>query len=76
MRILFRDGRLADDEHKSIDTLLVNQDRKILMNPLEDLDPDEKLAVLTDMMNADPIQNELNVINQRWSEVTNFFGTP
>lgn len=27
------------------------------------------------MMNADPIQNELNVISQRWSEVTNFFGT-
>jgi hypothetical protein len=45
------------------------------VNPLEDLDPDEKLAVLTDMMNADPIQNELNVISQRWSEVTNFFGT-
>lgn len=24
MRILFRDGRLSEDEHKSIDTLLVN----------------------------------------------------
>ena len=55
MRILFRDGKQAKDEHKHIDTLLVNQDRQILVNPLEDLDQDEKLAVLTDIMNADPI---------------------
>ena len=61
MTILFRDPSEADDEYKDIDTIMVNKDRKILVNPLEDLDEDEKLAVLTDIMNADPVQNELNI---------------
>jgi len=34
---------------------MINQDRKIVVNPMEDLDEEEKLAVLTDMMNADPV---------------------
>jgi len=34
---------------------MVNYDRKIVLNPMEDLDEDEKLAVLTDIINADPI---------------------
>jgi len=32
------------------------------VNPLEDLDEEEKLAVLTEILNADPIQNELNIV--------------
>jgi len=31
---------------------------------MEDLDEEEKLAVLTDIIHADPIQNELNVVRQ------------
>jgi len=34
---------------------MINSDRKIIVNPMEDLDEEEKLAVLTDIMNADPI---------------------
>ena len=41
---------------------MVNKDRQIIVNPLEDLDDEEKLAVLTDIMNADPVQNELNIV--------------
>ena len=46
---------------------MVNRDREILSNPLEDLDEEEKIAVLTDIMNADPVQNELNIKRQEWS---------
>ena len=63
MTLLFRDA--ANDEsdarYRDIDTIMVNRDREILTNPMEDLDDDEKLAVLTDIMNADPVQNELNI---------------
>lgn len=38
-----------------IDVLIINRDREIIYNPLEDLDQDEKLAVLTDIINSDPI---------------------
>ena len=42
---------------------MINNDRKILLNPMEELDMEEKLAILTDIINADPIQNELNIVN-------------
>lgn len=41
--------------------MLINRDRQIVVNPLEDMDMDEKLAVLTDIINSDPTQNELNI---------------
>jgi len=76
MSILFRNAAEdeADERYKDIDILMVNRDRQILSNPLEDLDDDEKLAVLTDIMNADPVQNELNIKQQRWEPVQHFFG--
>jgi len=54
MTILFRDTREVEDDYKNIDIMLVNRDRHIIVNPLEDLDMDEKLAVLTDIINSDP----------------------
>ena len=61
MTILFRDSKEYKDRFTDMDILLVNRDRKIVVNPMEDLDMDEKLAVLTDIINSDPIQNQLNV---------------
>ena len=55
MTILFRDTNEVEDQYKDIDIMLINNDRKIVVNPMEDLDMDEKLAVLTDIINADPI---------------------
>ena len=68
MTLLFRNaGEDEDDErYKDMDIVMVNRDREILTDPLEDLDEDEKLAVLTDIMNADPVQNELNIKRQEW----------
>lgn len=71
MTILFRNAAEdeTDERYKNIDILMVNRDREILTDPLEDLDDDEKLAVLTDIMNADPVQNELNIKRQEWQQV-------
>lgn len=57
MTILFRDAGAdeTDERYKDMDILMVNRDRQIISNPLEDLDDEEKLAVLTDIMNADPV---------------------
>ena len=55
MSILFRDTNEVNDEYKEIDIMLINKDRKIIVNPLEDLDLDEKLAVLTDIINSEPL---------------------
>jgi len=74
MTILFRDTREVEDDYKNIDIMLVNRDRHIIVNPLEDLDMDEKLAVLTDIINSDPTQNELNIEDQEWKECKNYRG--
>jgi len=55
MRLIFRDGRIANDKYVNIDTLMINRDRGIVLNPMEDLDEEEKLAVLTDMLTANPL---------------------
>ena len=39
------------------------------MDPLEDLQEEEKIAVLTDIMNSDPIQNSVNISDQKWQRV-------
>jgi hypothetical protein len=75
MSILFRNTEEVDDEYKHIDIMLVNKDRQIIVNPLEDLDMDEKLAVLTDIINSEPLQNELNIEEQQWEECKTFFGS-
>lgn len=36
---------------------------------------DEKLAVLTDIINSEPLQNELNIEEQQWEECKTFFGS-
>ncbi len=35
---------------------------------------DEKLAVLTDIINSEPLQNELNIEEQQWEECKSLFG--
>jgi len=74
MSILFRDTNEFHDEYGNIDIMLVNKDRKIIVNPVEDLDMDEKLAVLTDIINSEPMQNELVIEDQEWRECRGFFG--
>ena len=35
--------------------ILINRDKLTLVNPLEDLDQDEKIAILEDILKSDPI---------------------
>ena len=53
---------------------MINREKKIILNPLEDLEEDEKLMILTDIINSDPVTNSININNQRWSEVHSIFG--
>lgn len=57
MTILFQNGILqgSNKESPELDILLINGDKKTYVNPLEDLDQNEKVAILTDIINSDPI---------------------
>lgn len=76
MSILFRDTEESGDQYKQFDILLINKDRKILVNPMEDLDEEEKIAVLTDLVNSDPMQGEFKITDQKWEECRSFLGNP
>jgi hypothetical protein len=53
---------------KNNEIILINNDKKTLVNPLEDLDEEEKIAILSDILRSDPIQNSLNITEQKWEE--------
>ena len=59
---------------KKNEIILINKDKCTLVNPLEDLDEDEKIAILQDILKSDPIQNSLNINDQSWEEVKSVFG--
>lgn len=61
MTVLFRDTNNCYDKYKDFDIMLLNRDRKIIVNPLEDLDYEEKLAVITDIINSEAVKSDLKI---------------
>ena len=53
---------------------MINREKKIILNPLEDLEEEEKLMILTDIINSDPVTNSININKQTWNEVHSIFG--
>jgi hypothetical protein len=51
MSIIFRDAEHANDNYNDSHILLINRSKEIVVDPIEDLDYEEKIAVLKDIMN-------------------------
>lgn len=62
-----------DDPHKDIKVFLLNRDKKQIINPLEDLDEEEKIAVLVDILNSQPVQNTVKIGEQKWTKSSEVF---
>ena len=41
---------------------------------MEDLEQEEKMAIITDMINSDPVTSQINIKNQKWHEMHSIFG--
>jgi hypothetical protein len=54
MSVIFRDGRLAN-HLKGSDLLMINHDKETVINMMEDFDFEERLAIINEIMHADPI---------------------
>lgn len=76
MSIIFRDGSKANDDHSDLYLLIVNRDRGIIVDPLERLDEEERVAVVTDIINSKSINNDVTVNDPEWTPATNMFGKP
>eukprot|EP00359_Climacostomum_virens_P010281 CAMPEP_0204916738 /NCGR_PEP_ID=MMETSP1397-20131031/14489_1 /ASSEMBLY_ACC=CAM_ASM_000891 /TAXON_ID=49980 /ORGANISM="Climacostomum Climacostomum virens, Strain Stock W-24" /LENGTH=460 /DNA_ID=CAMNT_0052089359 /DNA_START=177 /DNA_END=1555 /DNA_ORIENTATION=- len=58
------------------DLVLVNHSKRILSDPLEPVDPEERTAVLGDIMRADPVQGEVSFHNYRITQTKSWRGKP
>jgi len=56
------------------DIALFNRDKETVLNPMEEFDKEERIAVMTDMINSEVVQNDINVKGQKWEEVHSLFG--
>lgn len=61
---------------KGVNLLLLNRSWEIVVDPLEELDEEEKIAVLSDILSADPFKNDVKVEDPTWEVSKNLFGKP
>ena len=76
MSIIFRDASQADDEFTDCYLLLLNRTKEIVVDPLEELDYEEKIAVLQDILNSESIKADVDVSDPDLKECTTLFGNP
>jgi ankyrin repeat domain-containing protein 13 len=76
MSIIFRNGAKAKDRYRNCYLLLVNRTKGIVVDPLEDLDYEEKIAILQDILNSDSIKAEVQVSEPKIKQCTTLFGNP
>lgn len=55
---------------------MLNRSKQIVVDPLEELDDEEKLAVLTDIMNSEAMKSEVLVQEKSWAPVLGFGKKP
>lgn len=66
MSIIFRDGKLVNDQCKGSSLVLLNRSRGIVVDPLEELDEEEKIAVLSDILASEAFKNDVKVKDPEW----------
>lgn len=59
MSLIFRDGSKSNDQCEGSYLLLLNRSREIVVDPLEPLDEEERVAVLSDILSSDPFKNDV-----------------
>jgi len=75
MTVIFRDGKKANFL-KGSDLVLINRDKETIVNMMEDFDFEERLAIIQEIMNADPIQGNVQYLKIKGEEAKSFFGFP
>ena len=75
MSIIFRDASEAEDSYKEWYILLLNRSKGIVVDPLEELDYEEKIAILQDILNSDSIKADVNLSDPTLTQCTTLFGS-
>ncbi|CAI2387437.1 unnamed protein product [Moneuplotes crassus] len=75
MTIIFRDPSEADDPYNECYVLLINRSKGIVVDPIEELDYEEKIAVLEDILNSDSVKADVEVSDPDFRPATNMWGS-
>ncbi|CAG9310296.1 unnamed protein product [Blepharisma stoltei] len=76
MSFFFKNNALGDKRNSVTDLIVANHSKKTLVNPLEDIDPEEKLAVIGDILKSEPIQGDLSFISYTVEPCLSWRGKP
>jgi len=74
MSILFRDSSSINDQCSGVPLVLLNRSWGIVVDPLETLDDEEKIAVLSDILSSVAFKNDVKVKDPEWEVATGIFG--
>lgn len=75
MTLLFRDGK-QQQYFRDIDLALINREKEILINLMEDFDFEERLSIIKEVMKADHIESNLKYFKLELEPHKSFFGYP
>jgi hypothetical protein len=75
MSVLFKEVKNADGS-SGCEVYLLNRDKNHVLNPFEAFDEEEKLAMITDMLNSQPMQvnSDVAVNRNEWVPIKSMFG--
>ena len=71
MTLLFRD---AEKTREKLDMILINHSKRILVNPMEPLDKEERALILRDVMQVEPIQGDITIDSYNIKPCTTWTG--
>jgi hypothetical protein len=76
MTIIFRNGKIATDFMKGADLILINRDKEFVINQMEEFDFEERIAIINEIMNAEPVQCNLKYIKINSEPCKTLLGYP
>ena len=75
MTVLFMPPR-TDSRFEDCDMVLLNRSKKTVVNLLEELDQEEKVAILHDLINSDPVKGEFKIVDHKVNAAKTVLGKP
>lgn len=76
MSIIFRDGTKFNDFLNGSDLLLMNNDKEIVVDQMEDFEIEERIAIIKEIMNSEPVYFNLKHLNISNEPSKTIFGYP
>ena len=55
MSLIFRDSNSVNDFMRGSDLILLNRDKEIVLDSMEDFDIEERIAIINEIMSAEPV---------------------